>query len=130
MNTIKTISLRLVKTLAWLPVTAIFLLSFRGPSRIDPPAGTVYTVVFNTKLELKDLIRIKKESAKKGIELNYRKLEFDNNGKLKGILFAVDCKDGFKGEAGRDDVSGTGRFGFTRDFKKNSSMPFATGQLE
>lgn len=86
-------------------------------------------VVFNSTLNMQSLIKIQRETAAKGIDLKYNKLEFDEGGKLTAINFSVDCKDGFYGSAGRSFLSKTSRFGFYRDYSKNAVSPFGTGGL-
>src|SRR5687768_4220565 len=86
-------------------------------------------VVFNRQLNFNDLVKIKMEIADKGILLDYKRMEFDNNGKLKSISFKVDCKDGFSGSASSEELSNDSRFGFYRDYSKDAASPFGTGGL-
>lgn len=85
-------------------------------------------VVFTRAMNFNDLVRIQTELAQKGIALDYRKLEFDDEGKLLALHFLVDCGDGFKGAAQRP-LTYKGRFGFYRDYSRDAATPFAAGNL-
>lgn len=98
-----------------------------GPAR--PGEEPKVEVVFSRQMTFADLVQIQKELAAKGIVLDYRKLEFDGEGKLLAIHFVVDCGDGFKGDAQRR-LSYDSRFGFFRDYAKNAITPFGTGNLQ
>ncbi|HRI21831.1 MAG TPA: hypothetical protein PLA68_12800 [Panacibacter sp.] len=84
-------------------------------------------IIFNHHLIFNDLVKIKLDVSEQGIVLNYKKLGFDDNGKLISIDFFVDCKDGFSGNASSDKVTDRSHFGFYRDYTKNSKFPFGTG---
>lgn len=86
-------------------------------------------VVFNRQLEFNDLAKIKSDLSKKNIVLNYKKLQFDDNGKLMSIDFNVDCKDGFSGSASEDNLTNQSRFGFFRNYSKDATVPFEVGVL-
>jgi hypothetical protein len=87
-------------------------------------------VVFNRTLKFDDLVSIKNELADKGITLEYKKLEFDENGGLITIYFKVDCNDGFKGSAGKSHLTNQSKIGFYRNYLESSKEPFGTGDLE
>lgn len=87
-------------------------------------------VIFNRLTKFNDLVKIKFDLAEKGITLEYKKLEFDENGGLVGIDFKVDCNDGFKGSSQNLKLTNQSKFGFFRDYSKTSSSAFGTGNLE
>lgn len=84
-------------------------------------------VIFNRQLDFGDLVKIKLDMAQRGVVLNYNKLEFDENQKLKAIDFAVDFKDGFSGSASGDELTNQSRLGFYRDYAKGANSAFGTG---
>ena len=86
-------------------------------------------VVFNTKLNIDDLVKIKLAMQEKGIILDFLRLDFDESGKLLAIKFKVDCKDGYVGRAVSKKLYPDSKFGFYRDFSKSSTDPFGTGNL-
>ena len=88
-------------------------------------------VIFNRHLEFNDLVKIKLDMSQHGIVLNYKKLEFDDNGKLIFIYFQVDCKDGFSGSAstGGEELTNQSRLGFYRDYSLDRGSPFGTGGI-
>ncbi|HEY1113788.1 MAG TPA: hypothetical protein VGE66_09505 [Chitinophagaceae bacterium] len=97
-----------------------------GPAR---PGEEKVEVIFSRQMTFADLVKIQKELADKGIVLDYRKLEFDGEGKLLAIHFLVDCGDGFTGDAQRR-LTYDGRFGFFRDYAQNAQTPFGTGNFQ
>jgi hypothetical protein len=86
-------------------------------------------VLFNRTMEFADIVKIKLEVAQKGIVLDYQKLLFDENGKLKEISFKVDCKDGFSGSASNGKLTNYSKFGFFRDYSPSAPLPFGTGKF-
>jgi hypothetical protein len=110
---------------------AVFLFTSASSFKAIPPAGGAppkVEVVFHRRMTFADLVKIQKELAGKSIVLDYRKLEFDEEGKLLAIHFGVDCGDGFKGDAYRR-LTYDSRFGFFRDYAKDAMTPFGTGNL-
>jgi len=93
------------------------------------PEKSKIEVVFNRQLDFNDIVKIKLDLSQKGIVINYKSLAFDENGKLKSIDFYVDCKDGFSGEASESNLLNQSRFGFYRDYSKDTKSPFGTGGL-
>lgn len=87
-------------------------------------------VVFTRHLKFNDLVKIKLDMAEAGITLDYKKLEFDENGGLMAIAFVVDCNDGFSGGASNYQISNNSKFGFFRDYNEESKTPFGTGAVE
>lgn len=87
-------------------------------------------VIFNRLTKFNDLVKIKLDLAEKGITLEYKKLEFDENGGLLSINFNVDCNDGFKGSSQNLNLTNQNKFGFYRDYSKTSTSAFGTGNLE
>ncbi len=89
-------------------------------------------VIFNRHLEFNDLVKIKLDMSQHGIVLNYKKLEFDDYGKLIFISFQVDCKDGFSGSAwtGGEELTNQSHFGFYRDYSLDTDSPFGTGEMK
>jgi hypothetical protein len=86
-------------------------------------------VIFTRTLKFADLMKIKHDVAKKGITVDYRNLEFDENGYLQGIDFVVDCNDGNKGSAKNLKLTSQDKFGFCRKYSKNAKFYFSTGAL-
>ena len=86
-------------------------------------------VNFDRHLEFNDLVKIKLDMSQLGIVVDYKKLEFDESGKLIFISFLVDCKDGFSGSASTGELTNQTRFGFFRDYTEGTKEPFGTGGL-
>ena len=101
--------------------------SFRAVAATRRDAPKV-EVVFHRRMTFADLVKIQKELAGKSIVLDYRKLEFDEEGMLLAIHFRVDCGDGFTGDAQRR-LTYESRFGFFSDYAKDAMTPFGTGNL-
>jgi len=87
-------------------------------------------VSFNRHLDFNDLVKIKLDLAEKGISIDYKLLEFDENGGLKSIEFKVDCNDGFSGHAKITRINNNTKFGFFRDYRDTAKTPFGTGGLD
>ena len=87
-------------------------------------------VSFNSKMEFNDLVKIKLDLAEAGITIQYRLLEFDEQGGLRSMDFKVDCNDGFSGGARSTEISNQTRWGFYRDYRENVESPFGTGGLK
>lgn len=96
--------------------------SFEEKERIE--------VSFNRKMEFNDLVKLKLDLAEAGITIQYRLLEFDEQGGLKSLDFRVDCNDGFSGSAKSTEIFNQTRWGFYRDYRKNAESPFGTGGLQ
>lgn len=89
--------------------------------------------VFTNSLTLDSLIRVKNELMNFGITINYKKLEFDEQNKLLEIFCEVNCNDGFRGSFGIGMMNAENknkRFGFYRDYSKNTVSPFGTGLID
>lgn len=86
-------------------------------------------VSFNRKMEFNDLVKIKLDLAEAGITIQYRLLEFDEQGGLKALDFRVDCNDGFSGGDKSTEIFNQTRWGFYRDYRKDAETPFGTGAL-
>ena len=87
-------------------------------------------VTFNRQMTFEDLSEIKDQLAKKDILIEYKSLEFDENGGLSSLKFDVDCKDGFKGGASNNRIYNDTKWGFFRDYSENSTSPFGTGTIQ
>ena len=87
-------------------------------------------VSFNRKMEFNDLVKIKLDLAEAGITIQYRLLEFDDQGGLKSLDFKVDCNDGFNGSAKNTNIVNQTRWGFYRDYREHVESPFGTGGLQ
>ena len=87
-------------------------------------------VIFNRRLKFDDLVEIKNDLSEKGITLDFKKLEFDENGGLLVVYFKVDCNDGFSGSAGKSNLTNQCRFGFYRNYSNGSENPFGTGGIK
>ena len=83
-------------------------------------------VVFDRTMSFEDLVDIRLDLKKKGVDLTYNNLTFDGLKRLKGISFMVDFNDGFSGGAGKSKLRGKS-FGFFRDYK--SKIPFGVGNI-
>jgi len=105
----------------------ISIVSFRDSGELVKNANKI-EISFTSKLNFNDIVKIKLDLSEKGIILNYKKLNFDDYGKLEYISFFVDCKDGFSGAAS-SDLNNQSRFGFFRDYSENAISPFGTGGL-
>ncbi len=86
-------------------------------------------VSFNRKMEFNDLVKIKLDLAEAGITIQYRLIEFDEQGGLKTLDFRVDCNDGFSGGDKSTAIFNQTRWGFYRDYRKDAPSPFGTGAL-
>ncbi len=87
-------------------------------------------VNFNKPYTLEELLDIKQEVAEaNGISLVYRELSFDEDGKLVGIFFQVDCGDGFSGSASKNPLDYDHPIGFFRDYRPDATEAFGTGGL-
>ena len=86
-------------------------------------------VSFNRKMDFNDLVKIKLDLAEAGITIQYKLLEFDDQGGLKSLDFTVDCHDGFSGGAKNTEILNQTRWGFYRDYRDNVGSPFGTGGL-
>lgn len=79
---------------------------------------------FNHQLVFNDLANIKLNLAHKGITLEYKYLNFDEEGYLVAISFSVDCNDGMRGSADNYNVTNNSKIGFYRDYNKKAKSPF------
>ncbi len=88
---------------------------------------------FTNALTLDSLVYIKNELKIKGITVNYKKMEFDGNNHLLNIDCEVNCNDGYSGSFAiglLNEQKENIRFGFYRDYSKNSRNPFGTGRID
>jgi len=89
-------------------------------------------MVVSHKLTLDSLIRIKTILAEKGITVNYKKIDFDDDNKLISIDCEVNCNDGYSGSFGvglLETLSKNEKVGFYRDYSKKAYSPFGTGGI-
>ena len=86
-------------------------------------------IIFNRHTGFTELVMIKGYLEKKHVILDYRKIEFNKQGELIAIGFSVDFQDGFSGSASTDNLKSELRFGFNRNYSKDSKSPFGTGRL-
>jgi hypothetical protein len=105
------------------------LSGFKNDNKKFADKNSNVKVVFNRQLEFNDLVKIKADLIKKNIVVSFKKLQFDDNGKLMSIDFNVDCKDGFSGGASEENLTNQSRFGFFRNYSKDASVPFEVGNL-
>ena len=112
--------------------TLISISSFRNANLGKMPSDEKATiqVIFNRQLDFNDIVKVKLDLSEKSIVINFNKLEFDKSGKLKSIDFSVDCKDGFSGSGSESNLTNQSRFGFYRNYSKDATSPFGTGNLE
>lgn len=88
---------------------------------------------FTNNLTLDSLIRIKNELKVRGITVNYKKYEFDAGNHLLKIDCEVNCNDGYNGSFAIGLLNAENkdkRFGFYRDYSKNSVSHFGTGLID
>ena len=97
----------------------------------NPKEGRI-EVIFNRLLKFNDLVKIKLDLAEKGISLDFKKLEFNENGGLLNISFSVDCNDGFSGNGAKSNLTNQSKYGFYRDYTKGNpaSLAFGTGEIK
>ena len=83
-------------------------------------------IYFNKETGFSELLMIVRYCEKKGIQLTYKKIEYNDAGQLKSIAFKVDCGDGYAGGASTDKLLQGAKIGFYRDYNDTES-PFGTG---
>lgn len=86
-------------------------------------------VGFNNTFTFDQLVELKNDLKKKGITLDYQKLEFDEFGGLVSINFEVDFHDGYDGSGSTISLKKNSSFGFYRDYSENAISSFGTGDL-
>ncbi|MDQ2656427.1 MAG: hypothetical protein M3Y60_03325 [Bacteroidota bacterium] len=115
-----------------LPILVVFAIAsgftFDTTNNTPEDKGRI-EVSFNRKMEFNDLVKIKLDLAEAGITIQYRLLEFDEQGGLKALDFTVDCNDGFSGGDKSTEIFNQTRWGFYRDYRANVESPFGTGRL-
>lgn len=116
-------------TLAILPVFFLFTDIHPTHDKLEEVRKPL-TVLFERGMDLEALSRIQKDLAEEGIQLNYRYLEFDQEG-LTGIDFMVDFKDGVLGSAEKEFLpyNKKEKFGFYRSWKEDADPSFAVGGI-
>lgn len=88
-------------------------------------------VAFTNKLTFDSLVYIKNDLIARGIIINYKKIEFDDNNQLLAIGCEIDC--GIGKEKGSFEIgllnstNKNKRYGFYRDSSKNTKSLFGTG---
>jgi len=88
--------------------------------------------VISHDLTIDSLVRIKTTLAEKGITLNYKKIDFDDDNRLISIDCDVNCNDGYSGGFGIDDLESLSKkekVGFYRDYTPNAKSSFGTGGI-
>jgi hypothetical protein len=103
---------------------------FTAPDACITDTGKKFQILFNKNTGFTELSLIQAECDKKGIRLTYKKIEYNEEGKLQSLSFRVDCKDGFSGAASTDRLMENSLFGFFRDYTENAKSPFAVGAIE
>ena len=99
---------------------------------VEKPRNKI-EVAFTNTLTFDSLVYIKNDLRTKGISVNYKKIEFDENNRLQAIECEVDCNDGFKGSFAIGSLNSQNKnkkIGFYRDYSKNAAIPFGTGGLK
>lgn len=90
---------------------------------------SVITVTFNHTQTITDLMRIKTWLEVHSIKLTYRKLMFDEDGKLEAITFHVmDAKAG--GSDTAEHLTNESTVGFYYDYRQDARFVFGAGELE
>lgn len=86
-------------------------------------------VVFNHKLKLEDVMKIKTDLVQKGMTLNYRKLVFDEQQLLTDISYEINCGDKYGGGDEVEHLTDASRNGFYRDYEHKTNKDFICGDL-
>ncbi len=114
-------------------LTLVSVMSCNAQIQRDVRSKRSIEVIFNNKLNAKDLDNIRHELWQYGIILNYDSREFDKKDRLMSLKFNVDCKDGFSGSAEKSGLTKDSRFGFFRDYFADATYAkpaFGTGEIE
>lgn len=145
---LKTNTMKKISILSASLLTIVFIIIFTAETKAQSDNDTNSSLIiqfnedksikrievdFTHNLTLDSLAYIKEELKSKGINVWYKKLEFDANNQLLGILCIVDCNDGFGGSFSipmLNMLNKDKRIGFYRDYSKNSESPFGTGGLD
>ncbi len=138
-NTMKKVSI--ISSFCLLIIFSIFSFTFKLNAQTQKKAIKETTpkneliepvkITFTNQLTFDELTTIKIDLENQGITIQYKKLEFDENNKLKTIACFIDCNDGFKGSFVANHIElATKKIGFSRDYDLNSSSPFETGVLK
>ena len=90
----------------------------------------VVKVIFTNQLNVDDLAKIRLDLLEKGIVLNFKTLDFNRKGKLIGIDFSVDCKDGFSGHSATNRLAAYKEYGLYRNYDEEANVPFAVGEVK
>ncbi|XOV93093.1 MAG: hypothetical protein ACFHWX_23205 [Bacteroidota bacterium] len=118
----------MIKTI-WSAALIFFVFVLQANPDLEPTtANGRLEVSFDSTMQLKDLVKIKRFMKEKGITLKYRSLAFDEQGGLKSLNIKVDCHDGIKGSASTCELNG--RWGFFRDYREEALVGFGIGTLE
>ena len=89
-------------------------------------------VAFTHAFTFDSLVFIKEDLAKRGFQLNYKKLEFDETNHLIAIECSIMSKEQGGGSIGIGMLNGDNRdrrMGFRFDFSKNAETSFLAGEL-
>ena len=89
-------------------------------------------VAFTNKLTFDSLVYIKNDLKARGIIINYKSIEFDDNNQLLSIYCNVEIKDGSKGGFGVGSLNSTNknkRLGFYCDYSKSAKVHLQMGSL-
>lgn len=112
----------------YLLLTLLFSFTAPNANGINNP-GKRIQVLFNQNISFTELGLIQSDCDKKGIRLTFKKIEYNEVGKLHSLSFKVDCKDGFSGSASTEHLTKDLRFGFYRDYTENTKSPFGVGAI-
>ena len=96
---------------------------------LDAQTARRVEVFFQHAHSQQDLMNIKAELGAQKILLEYTHMKFDDSGHLVELDFTVDCQDGFKGSAKSLAVPSDFSFGFVRDYRDSSTIPFQIGEV-
>lgn len=107
-----------------IPLLVFILMTGMSPKVTEVPDRV--EVLFNNSMTIEYLVDIKKEMLDNNIILNYKSLDFDDEGYLKSIEISVDCADGYSGSAKTKNVNKK-LFGFYRDY--SGEIPFDIGEI-
>lgn len=91
------------------------------------------SAMFSYQLTLDSLVQVRNELDQLGINLDYEKLEFDDNNHLLNVSATVNCNDGFSGDFTAKNLNQAiekNRTGFVRNYNSDEEIQFCSGTCE
>jgi hypothetical protein len=104
--------------------------SKESKTRYSTDSEKVFLIITENTTE-RELLKISSEFLiKRDIIIDFSKTEFSGNGKINKLNLEVDCNDGFIGTAISSGlILKSKNSGFSRDYSKNSKVPFIIGAM-